>query len=747
MTVTFPSAGTPAARRAAARPFAATLGVAVTVFIAVVLVLVGLPAHADTTPSPAPTTPSGEATLTLAPVGNGILSAGTPLAAWITLDNDTTRQYPDATATVSVGADPLTDRSAVSQWLSGDAAARDLDEVATTSIPSAAPGADSSSLAAAPPETPALQNRAPGVYPLLARVPGVGTVLTARSVVTVPGTAAAAPVGVVVPITAGPISTGLLSADQLAELTAADGALTGILDAVAGTSAILAIDPAIPAAIRVLGTAAPETATLWLDRLLGLSNERFALQFGDADVAAQLQSDIQAVLQPTSLQPFMTAANFAAATATATPTPTPTATEAPAGPAYPDLAALIDIDATRSDVYWPLTGTANPAVVAALGAASVASEPPLTLVDSASTEAGAAGAPVAASARAQDAGVLVYDTAVSAALRDAAVAPDIATRGAPLAAATAYLSLSSAQPRPLLVVVDRANDYTRVGLRTAITAVSETPFAAPATLVQLAAAPPSAVTVTDAATSVDRAAAASTLSLDEAALGPFSSILDDPVELLGPERASLLQLLGAGWAPEPEQWAVAIASHRSATVATLDAVGILPPSTTNLISSGAGLGFWVRNDLPWPVNVALTAAPDNLRLEVERTTQVRADAASNKRIEVPVQARVGNGEVTIALQLRSPSGPPIGDAQRVDVNVRADWEGVGIVILSVLVAGLLVLGLVRTVLHRRWLRRQARTPAAGEGASTPAAAGSGASAPAAGASGTTAPAAASEGSA
>jgi hypothetical protein len=85
-------------------------------------------------------------------------------------------------------------------------------------------------------------------------------------------------------------------------------------------------------------------------------------------------------------------------------------------------------------------------------------------------------------------------------------------------------------------------------------------------------------------------------------------------------------------------------------------------------------------------------------------------------VEVPVQARLGNGEVTIALALSSPSGVPIGTAQQVDVNVRAELEGVGVVILSVLVGGLIVLGLVRTVLHRRWVKRHPQPPAGGAAA-------------------------------
>ena len=99
-----------------------------------------------------------------------------------------------------------------------------------------------------------------------------------------------------------------------------------------GTAAILAVDPAIPAAIRVLGTAAPASATEWLARLETLANSRFALQFGDADVAAQLQAGLARPLRPLSLQAYIDPANFAPVTA---PTPSPSATPDPTEPSVP----------------------------------------------------------------------------------------------------------------------------------------------------------------------------------------------------------------------------------------------------------------------------------------------------------------------------------------------------------------------------------------------------------------------------
>ncbi len=203
----------------------------------------------------------------------------------------------------------------------------------------------------------------------------------------------------------------------------------------------------------------------------------------------------------------------------------------------------------------------------------------------------------------------------------------------------------------------------------------------------------------------ERVAEASALFAQEAELARFATILDDPVLLTGPERAEILQLLGVGWVDEPARWATATSVHHEATAATFASVRLLPTTTINLFGSEAALRFSVRNDLPYPVNLVLYATPDDLRLDVQRANPVVATASSNTRVEVPVQARIGNGEVTLSLQLRSRASVAIGPTESVDVNVRAEWETVGIIALSVVVGGLVLLGGVRTVLRVRGRRR------------------------------------------
>ena len=698
----------------------------------------------------APAAPEGEESgveaaleMTLSPVGNGVVRPGDALAVSVTISNETPLDSPAAEVVLELGTAALGDRAALSAWLAGDGGAGDLVVVGSALADAVDAGELGVTGVMLSPDDPQLAGRAPGVYPLRATATNASASLVSTSVMIVPDDGAGgAGVGVVVPLTAPPASDGLLSAEELTDLTAPDGQLTAQLDAVTGTSAILAVDPAIPAAVRALGSAAPLSATAWLAQLESLPNERFALQFGEADIAAQLNAGLPAPLAPTTLQPYLNAADFVpdpAATPTPTPTATPTPTPAPAAvdtdapapsdspeptptptpttppgqPVYPTLDELVSVEATRGAVYWPFTGTAGPTTVATLGGLGSGEDAALTLIPSGTTAAGGGSATVAARAVAGAAAVLVYDSAVSAALRDASAIDESSLRGAALTEATAHLAFAVRESggRPIAVTVDRVDGRSRIGLTTALSTVANAPGATPVGLDALVAAEPVAITVADVAPDEARTGAVTELVAGEAALTDFATILEDPALITGPERASMLQLLGGAWLPDPEAWQAALADHREATAATLGAVSIPQLSDINLVGQNVPLRIWVRNSLPWPVDVVLIAQPDAPRLLVQEATTVRAEPDSNTRVEIPVEAHVGNGEVDIRFALLSPTDVAVGSPQVATVMVRADWEVIGVGALVTVVGGLLIIGLIRTVRRRR---RAAADAAAGE---------------------------------
>lgn len=714
------------------------------------LVLTAVPALAATpTPSPTPSIParSGSVEVALSPVNQGVFTVGAPLTVSVSIDNGTAGALPTSPVTLAVSAAPLPDRATLADWLGSDAGDANADaaseasdipmqDIATTPAEPVAIDASTTLGIMVAADDPALATRLPGVYALRAIYAGPDGPVVATSALIVPDPAAAATqVAVVVPITAPPTAAGLLTVDELTALTAPQGSLTTQLEAVTGTSAIVAVDPAIVAAIRVLGSSAPDSATAWLDALLALPNSRFALQFGDADVAVQMDAGLPQPLQPLSLQSYMSPQNFAPVTPTASPTasgaaptnsptpaPTPDATPGTPSdptdtdPIYADLASLLNVDATRAGVFWPLGGSATAASIDALATLGDTENPAITVISSTSTEQGQSGATVGARG-ATEAGssVLVYDAGISAALRRASQTDIGALRGASLTEATALLSFAArdAGGAPLLVTLDRpttqsaadtgagSDARSRVSIGTAISVISDAPAVDIVPLETLIAAQTRPLRVVDAAADPARVAAVAPLVADEVSLTDFSTILDTPEVLTGPERASMLQLLSAAWAQTPNGWMQAFDEHREQTIETLNAVSIQFPSTIQLLSPGADLRFFVTNELAFPVNLVLFAEPDNLRLSVQDQTPVTATADSNTAVTLPVEARVGNGDVTISLQLRSPTGVVIGGAQSADVTVRADWEAIGLTIMGVLVGGLLVVGVVRTLLRRR----------------------------------------------
>lgn len=651
------------------------------------------------------TADAGVVELSVAIGSHGRITPGASATASLSLRNETEARLSTGTVTVEINRTPLTDGTAVSTWLDETSAPGEFETLGSQATDAVDAGGSDRISVDIPPES--LAELAPGVYPVRAGLSGASTGtpgsddfasrnVTADSVLVV--TADAVQVGVIVPITATPADGVLLTADELTELTAADGELTAALDGVSGTAAVIAIDPAIVAAIRVLGTSAPANATDWLERFDDLPNERFALQFGDADATVQAQAQLPELLQPTTLAPFLDPLNFpstpnspstpATATATpgtSTPSPTPTATDAPV---LPDDETLTTIDESIDGIVWPLAGARSEdlATFAGYFGAGVT-----TIVSSTATDSVDTG-----HATADGHDLLVVDDAISAAISGAAGESASGARQRWLAAASAqlYFAGQAAPQGPLLVGLDRDENRDAAALREAIAAVDSPGF----DLSSVRSAPASTVALTGAVDDL-RVSSLQNMLGDEGTLATFATILDDPQVLLSRERIRVLREIAVG-VPETK-FSTNVAVHRAATNDTLHAVSIPPSSTIQLLSANADLPFSVRNDLPWPVNLRLTVAPTDPRLDVQGSNEVVVQANSSARVKVPVSARVGSGELDLRLNLYSPTGVLIDGPQTVRVAVRAEWETIGLVIFGGLAVLLIAGGVIRTVLRRR----------------------------------------------
>jgi hypothetical protein len=616
------------------------------------------------------------------------IDPGGPLVSTVTVTNHGDDSLSAGSVSLEVDGTPLPDGTALDAWLDDGAASGDFHSVATGPSPALAGGSTGTVDMIA--DAVSLGSLKPGVYPVRARLTGASTSgadatvwnLTATTVVVVSAPGAHA-VGVVVPLTATPAEGALLTVPELTELTGPDGALTGQLDAVTGTAAMVAVDPSIVAAIRMRGSSAPQSALDWLNRLERLPNDVFLLQFGDADAATQAHASQTALLGPLELTPLLQADDFPQSTPSPTPQPTSTATPAPV---LPDNTALTEVSGAQTNILWPradVTEKDLDAFDSYLDGAAT------TILPSTSLSAGAA-----AHSRVGEHSVLVTDAAASAVMSAAAELSDPAeiTRG--LAAAAGHLFFAMQKSPTVLVGLDRSETRSPVALRDLLTA-----FATPTVrLSTLEAATPASATLTTTADTT-RATSLTSMLADEDRLQAFSSMLDVPAVLLAPERVRLLRAIGVGLSDD--EFVKNAAKRATSVRTTLDSVSIQQPKPVQLVTSAAPLPVWVRNDLPWPVHVLLHGDPSDPRLDIAPITEVEVMGASVARVDVPIEARVASGEVQVDFRLTSATGVPIGQPTAADVTLRADWEGIGIGILGAAIGLLFVFGLIRTVRRRR----------------------------------------------
>ncbi|MFP1602786.1 DUF6049 family protein [Microbacterium sp. 2216-1] len=615
-----------------------------------------------------------------------------PLVSTITLANDTGSTLTAGSVALQIGRDALTNREALDHWLDEGTTSGTFHTLATEPTPVI--DRETTDTMTVVVDAVELGDLDEGVYPIRARLSGASTAvaggeslqwnLTASTVLVI-AESGGRDSAVLVPITATPENGSLLTADELSALTAEGGALAGQLDAVSGTTAVLAIDPAIPAAIRILGTRAPDTATRWLSELEALPNEVFALQFGDADATVQAHAGLPEPLATPDLTPLLLADDFPPAEQLVDATPAPTST-ADAEATLPDNEQLTTLIGAEQGLLWPRSDVTT-ADLAVFG--DYFGEDVTTILPSTSFIGASAGR---MTVDGHDA--LVADATASARLSAAVEATDPAVLDRELTAAAGHLFFAAGGATPTILTLDRSETRSPSAVRAALSA-----FASPAvTLDELRAAPPSSATPTRA-DSIDRVPGLNAMLADEERLTEFATILTEPAQLLSPTRIRVLRAIGVGLDDAAFTAAVAAQEERART--TLDAVGIQQPKPVQLFTSAAPLPVWVRNDLPWDVNLSLLGTPSDLRLDIQPVTEVTAPPAGSTRVDIPIEARVASGDVQVTFRLTSPTGVPIGQAATADVTLRADWEGIGLGILGGVIALLLVLGTIRTVRRRR----------------------------------------------
>jgi hypothetical protein len=679
------------------------------------------PARAHSAASEASLTTSaadGTATVSVYAGNSGTVQPGQPVTITIDMANTTANVIPAATATIQLTQSPLPTRRSLDDWLasSGDAPATRVIGSATTSLITVGTKTRAATVTI-PAAALQLTGGALAVYGLQATVSDAsGTVGSGRSSLVSAGSGTSHPVGLsmAMPITVPPTASGIISSASLATYTASDGLLTRQLQlAQEHPSIAIAIDPMIIASIRVLGTSAPPSAHTWLVELAALSNDSFPLQYGDADVAGEVQAGFSSLLAPTSFGYLLETKNFPTPLdvgETPTPTPTsnafvtPTPTSQPS--TVPTLQQLMSWPYTFSGIAWPADDSLRSADVDALTSDGY----PSTIVSGSNTDASELASTPNAPMSVKGGTALVTDQGVSSALRAVVSATTTDEANSALASASGQLAEISAQSAGgtvILAGLDRGWPANESETSKALDAVFALPWVQPSSLRDALNSPlTSGLKLVDATPDAGRIAAIHAIAADAGGMDQFATVLTDPTVLTGNTRNQVLSLLGVGWTEPDNTWGQAVGGFHQQAVSTIDSVQIVPTGKITVASTQSLIPVTVNNKFGLPINVVLRATPSNVRLEVDSDTPKDVPAQASVKVLVPVKAKLGNGTVKLALQLYSVSNVPIGSGQTAAIDVHADWEGLGALILGIVVVLFFGFGLVRSILRRRSAQRE-----------------------------------------
>ncbi len=642
----------------------------------------------------------------------GTLQTGDDLALQLVFDNP--GSSVSATARVEIG-DALSDRSHVAAWLGGEAEAGNLRLLADAAAPALAAATSTNwemhvpaSVLVAPTEstetpdgdvgaTGEIQSAdpktlAPGVYPLRVSLfdeAGESLRVTQTTLVISDLTSQKPFATVVVPVLASSEQSGILTANEITAATT--GHLGEITTALAGLTptnpetpaVVLAIDPAIGAAITLRGTAESKA---WLATLAQTIAERFALQFADADIASQAAAGLPEPLVPSSLAGFVEGIGSGTE-------------DAPDDPAFFETETLLTVTGATPGVFWPRADAAASELEAIAGFDSNA----VSLVASDALTEPVTDAPATVGAAA----ALIIDSELSRLATSAATDTDEQSRALTLTHLAALLAASvpmsetqEAQlvPPHALIALDRDAHPHAAALRAVLETITAT--TQPAPLATLRTLPQTAVNTT-AEPNEELAGAVNTVFAQAPALETLAQTLQLPELLTGTEQARALQTLATGRYAPGDELTAALMAHAEHVQEMLGAVAIDAPPAVQQISRKIDLPVTLRNSLPYAVNVNLVTTPEDIKLSVDPFVSTVVPPHSSTIVKVPIEARVTSAKTSISMQLETPTGSPIGSAAHVPVNVHAQWESVGLITFSALIALLLVIGVIRTIRRKK----------------------------------------------
>lgn len=648
------------------------------------------------------------APLSVDDVANDIADDGVlTLSGTVVVSNGTSDELPAGEIDVAFDDAIITTSAERSAWLDGsyapNAPASDVT-VAQPSVDAIAAGETASIDFQADIEVSTTAAFASQLHGIAAQYRTDGNVAEDRAVVLLPGETdnAAIDLTTIVPITAAIGSSALIPASDLQTLTAEDGDLTLLLDAVSGSEATLAIDPRVLASIRALGVDAPQSARDWLERLESLDNPSFALEFADANTSLQLQAGLSEPLEISSFEfatknhTFDASLTPPAASTSATPgasaSPTPTAEVDPTTP--PNAEELQHVAATRADLVWPYgTTSADPTALANGGTVLVESA---QLTDDSDWHAASG-----TQQRIGDTEALVISTPLSTLLEEAVTAESGSARNAAIAELTASLSLLGGTDATQITIAMPRTPTNGGAYAAVVDALAGAGVAA-------VAAPPAAsnnvaalgeVHTTPGAFDDETVQRFEQLMLQEEQGVTLVDLYDDPDGVREQLRVKLVNSLSNQFF-EAGTFAEAVTSYTAFATGAYTGVTVETGSEVQLIGHESSVPVFVSNATDRTVTVEVRARATTGHLRVGGVSTVTVEPNSVSRAQIPVEA-IANGTSGLAVTLWAGDSVQLPSTGQYVVNVNADMETVAIWLVVGVVVALLAFGTWRMLRRRR----------------------------------------------
>jgi len=515
---------------------------------------------------------------------------------------------------------------------------------------------------------------------------------------------------VVVPVVAPHDSGQVIDPANLETLVSAEGLLGRVATQTTSSFATLAIDPRIPVSIRAGGTAAPRALTWW-QRLVAGSPNSFLTAYGDADLAGQIQAGATELLSSGARDgshDVETALREVVPVATANPTPATDSTPTPAGnsqqsPSSPASASAAPVPLvngwtpTSLGMAWPLANSVDEPALAAIGVSGST-----TVLLSSGNVGDGLGSLV--SARVSGMNALVTNDPISSALDRAAAATSTEEWSGAVSQAVVRLATLATDPQTqhaAIATLSRSGNSASVArLGATLAALEALPWIQTAGLSAFSVIPPVESALVSRSETPERIDAIRALLQQNDGVTTFATIASEPGLVTEPSARELMVTLAAGLV-EDTTWPARVASTLSQMADVMASVRVSTDSDINMIGTTATLPFAIENGLATPVTVVVSADPRNNSISIQAPVTVKIESRAQAVARFSATAQVSNGSVLVDTWLTSVSGAPVGTSRALRVNVRADWEAVGLIAFGAVFAGLVVTGVIRTVRRRR----------------------------------------------